>query len=795
MQFFFLLMILRLLYANFLKTIKSSFCKMSAFGFTDEPVQNDAGGEESAFSFTDGPVGNDNGESAFSFTANDEGTSSFNFGSEHVESESASEFSFGLSEKAPEPAPKQAAPKPSYNKKAPRVLGQAKKKKTSRFAKKPETVLSSNAKSQLFPSKPKTENIEPAISDSASSDRAPEVSHSEPKTSSFSFTSNENETTPPEYQPEEEVNPFAVASDNKKSDSPFSFSQNSQAEQPAQAPLGSTVDASKGDAEGSEEIEGLDAEGNSFVSRLKACLKSIKTSVESNKKEKVALSDLEKRQVNALNSEKYELADQLNNSIVRAKNLINEHQNTFIQSLSNAFSISNDAPRHLLSHAAASQNELPQLRVRKSALDKRLFTLVDEQETDKQTIEVERQKNEATIKELERPLNEHRASHEILEQELQQKIDEAKRPFVDQLNQYQAECDEHNKIIQDLQAQIRQHQKSIKELNSKMQDVKKQIRNTESQFNDEKVEVQNDQYNIKLETEKFNQKVKEIEAPYQSLLDAVDKRDIEITGITAAIDKIAKQIEDGEKDANECESAAKIINTLCHTHFTYSEKRDTFKQKYDDALKNVKENEVQRNKINEDVVVLRNKLQTATDQLMAAKASIPTLETSKKAAIASKNFRGAQQISKQIASMNEQIVSNESLVSQTTELIEKMEAQAMQLSSEISKAQADLEESKIMYLQLDFDFFTRSIDEMKTLFGISPFGEKLLSPLLEMLEIAKENTEVPKAMSREEVEQELQRLNASLESAIAQDDFDAAAQIQEQIDAMTAKMARLASAE
>ncbi|KAH0791375.1 UvrB/uvrC motif family protein [Histomonas meleagridis] len=761
---------------------------MSAFGFTDEPVQDSADNGESAFSFTDGPV-EENNESSFNFGSNDEGSSSFNFGMEHPESESASEFSFGSSAEPTPSAPQpKAAPKPAYKKKTPRVLGQGKKKKPSRFAKKPgdsNLNLSSTQKAQLFPSKPKTENAEsttpePAAPKLAPSQPTPEIPQESEQTSSFSFTSNENETAPPQYQPEEEVNPFSAPSAN-------SFSSQNVQQETSQAPIGSSSEA----VAVSDEIEGLDTEGNSFVQRLKNCLKDIKTSVESTKKDKVTLSDLERRQINALNSEQYELADQLNTSIIRTKNLINEQQNTFIRSLSNAFSISNDAPGHLLSHAAASQNELPQLRVRKSALDKRLTTLVEEQENDKQTIDTERKRNEETIKELERPLNEHRASHEALEQELQQRIDAAKQPFVDQLNQYQAETEEHSKIIQDLQAQINQHKKSISELKSKIQDTKKQIRNTENQFNNEKIEVQNDQYNIKIETEKFNQKVKEIEAPYQSLLDAVDKRDIEITGITAAIDKIAKQIDDGEKDASECESAAKIINTLCHDHFSYSEKRDSFKQKYDTALKNQKENEAQRNKINEDVVELRSKLQTASDQLMAAKASIPTLETSKKAAVAAKNFRGAQQLNKQIASMNEQIVANESLVAQTTELIEKMEAQAMQYSSEISKAQVDLEESKVLYLQLDFEFFSNSIEEMKSLFKISPFGEKLLSPLLEMLQIAKDNTEVPKVMSKEEMEEEIQKLNQKLEEAIAQDDFDSAAQIQDQIDTLTAKVEKL----
>lgn len=787
---------------------------MSAFGFTDDPPAPES--TTNAFDFTDETQGFDFGsaessnESAFSFTNDpvDNNESAFDFGSAAETNESEkNELAFSFGQQQPEEQPKEEyhVQKRVVKKNTPRVIGQGKKNKAkvNRFAKK--TDLSSN-KTKIFPSKPKKEEQQIAEKHEEKEEPTSPVTKAE---SNDAIDSSQPITQKVETseQLKEEINPFTVNNNEKQISEPLNLVSNENEEknetfdfishqEEKTVEINTAQSSSQGpvvESEKKQEFSDLNSECNSFVSKLVACKKTLQISLESVKKDKSTLSDLEKRQVEALNTEQYELADQLNTSILKIKSIITENQSNFLKSIAEAMTISNEAPGHLLSHAASSQIELPQLRVRKSALDKRIITLVDEQENDKQTIEAEKKKNESIIEEIEKPIKEHKANHEALEKELQQRIDEAKKPFVEKLEQYQSETDEHNKIIQDLQAQIRQHQKSIKELNNKIMDTKKQIKTTEAQFNKDKISLQDDSYKIKIESDKFLQKVKEIEAPYQSLVDAVEKRDSEIKGITTAVDKITKQIEDGEKDASECESAAKIINKLCQDHFQYSDKRNDLKKTYDDALRIESDNENKRNQINEDTVILRGKLQSASEQLMAAKSSLPQLETSKKAAVASKNFRGAQQISKQIASMNEQITANESFVQQTSELIEKMETEAVGISTQISKAQADLEESKIALLQLDFEFFNNSVEVLESLFKISPFGEKLLHPLLNMFQYAKDNTEVPKIMSKEEMESEIKKLTQIVEDAISKDDFDTAAQIQEQIDTLTAKIAKLSN--
>ena len=158
--------------------------------------------------------------------------------------------------------------------------------------------------------------------------------------------------------------------------------------------------------------------------------------------------------------------------------------------------------------------------------------------------------------------------------------------------------------------------------------------------------------------------------------------------------------------------------------------------------------------------------------LIDAKSKLPQLEASKKAAVASKNFRGAQQINKQITTITEQVQKNEAIVSDTTQRLENLEGEATTLSDEIARAQVEAEESKIQLLQLDHDFFQSAVTELQSLFSISPFGERLLSPLFKMFEFALAHTEVPKQLSKEELEAELARLQDELNNAVEIEDFD-----------------------
>jgi hypothetical protein len=103
----------------------------------------------------------------------------------------------------------------------------------------------------------------------------------------------------------------------------------------------------------------------------------------------LSLHDLEHCQSDALQRDQFDVAESLNSQMSRAHASSLQARSLITGSITSAMKLANGAPDRLLMHAAKSQNERPQLRVRKSALNKRLAVLVEDQNMDRQTIEIE----------------------------------------------------------------------------------------------------------------------------------------------------------------------------------------------------------------------------------------------------------------------------------------------------------------------------------------------------------------------------------------------------------------------
>lgn len=752
---------------------------MSAFSFTDDPVSNEGGGDDSAFSFFSEPQ--DSAE------------------------DNASDFTFGSSSE-PDPAPQQAAPQPT--KKAPppkkggsRVIGLQKGKKAGgkkpamkKFAKKDDSGKPAAAAkphdtgkaSGMFAKakKPEVVKVEvpapPPAEESAFSFGDPEPEPAQE--SAFSFGTPEPEEAPAQEsafsfgtpEPEEAPAPQQPAEQPKKPDIFGSLKTVPREEDVPQAP------------------SDLSEPCREFVTGMMKHQISVEKSQALLDKTQTSLKDMEKKQSDALANEQFDEADRLNNQIGRAKTTVNKSQQAITTAMMDAMTLANEAPRHLLTHAEEAQTELPELRTRKSALDKRLATLLEDQTADKETIEIERKKNADTMEELQRPIDEHKETHEAMLQALDEQLKAKKLPFEQKIMELQAEKDSHNQTIEELLAKVEEHRKIIASLDKEMNEQHQEIKKADESFNPQRHEIAEDQKALDQEIAEYKKRVREIEAPFQSLVDTVEKRETEITGVSAAVDKVNTQIEDGEKDARECESAAQIINNLCKEHCTYSDQRGAVKARFDSAEKKVTDSEARRNQINTETIELRSQSQRASEFLIDAKAKLPQLEASKKAAVSSKNFRGAQQINKEISTINEQVEKNQNIVSETTQRLESLEEEGSMLSGQIAQAQVEAEESKIQLLQLDYNFFSTAVKDLKSLFEISPFGERLLSPLLKIFDFALSHTEVPKQLSKEELEEELKTLNAQLDEAIAVEDFDTADVLNGKISTLQAKLEKMA---
>jgi archaellum component FlaC len=185
--------------------------------------------------------------------------------------------------------------------------------------------------------------------------------------------------------------------------------------------------------------------------------------------------------------------------------------------------------------------------------------------------------------------------------------------------------------------------------------------------------------------------------------------------------------------------------------------------------------------------------QQASDFLADAKSKRPQLEESKKGAVRSKNFRGAQQIAQQLTQLVQKIETNEKFVAEAAEKLDRLENEATELSAEITAAQVEADDARTAILHLDYEFLTGAVKILRELFELSPYAKRLLDPLFVMFEFRLAHVEVPQEeMSLEEMEGNLAELNVQLQTAIDQDDFDTADAVQRKIDRLQAKLERLA---
>ncbi|OHT05771.1 myosin heavy chain [Tritrichomonas foetus] len=816
---------------------------MSAFGFTDEPVQNSGNDGESLFSFTDEPVDNSGNASEFSFgAAAADAPAPSPFGQLKINQQQPQSSQLGNSSDMFDSTG--GAKKNVKKKPASRVIGVKKGKsmkkvpskpkfakkdgaapvKGNLFAKASSAAKGSSMSSDVHESEGASESDNPFAHDSEGSSAAnnlnqasdfesllarhesqqpqnEQVFGNKAETSAFDFgAATENETTNIENA-EESAFSFGQETKPEPIQSQTPYQQQNAYEAPSEASMFSFGSSAATPAPQmssqayatppQEEVpadSGLDEDCLKFVRQLAKYSKELEMAQSSYDRSNSSLQEMERQQSEALRNEQFDVADQLNGQISKMRAQMLMSQSSFNKTIADAMTLTNEAPQHFLAHAASAQTELPTLRVRKQALDKRLSNLKEDQQVDQQTIEIERKKNASLIESLKKPIQEHSEAHEQMEIDLKAQIANAKQPFIDTLDDLEKQKLSHEQRIEELKKEIMLHQNEINSIKSQIVSNQKQMKQAEDSFNGDKQNVINDKAALEKERDNLQTRIREIEAPFQNLVDTVEKRETEINGISTAIEKISQQIDDGEKDSKSCETAAGIINKLCQDHFMYSEKRTEAKNKFDMSIKSAKDSEARRNEINDEAIELRGRCQRASEFLNNAKLKVPQLEASKKAAVASKNFKGAQQINKELTSINEQIIENEKLVTQGTQQLEQLEAEASSLTSDIAKAQVEVEETKMNLLQLDYNFFSNANQVMENLVSLSPFGEKLLEPLVSMLIFALEHTEEPKQVSPEELKAELDELTQQQEQAVNNEDYDTAESLQEKINTLQAKL-------
>jgi chromosome segregation ATPase len=365
-------------------------------------------------------------------------------------------------------------------------------------------------------------------------------------------------------------------------------------------------------------------------------------------------------------------------------------------------------------------------------------------------------------------------------------------PYESKIRDLTVERDSHNARIRELLAEIEEHRRLVKSLETEIVNEEAAVSKADESFNPKRSAIAADDRQLKVEIGEFEARVREIEAPFQSLLDTTAKREIEINAVTTATEKLGQQIVDGERDSTQCESAAGIINQLCKDHFTYNAQRAELQTRYDNACLKAAEKDQRRADVYSETAQLRGTAQQASDFLADARSKRPQLEESKKGAVRSKNFRGAQQIAQQLTQLVQKIETSEKFVAEAAEKLDRLESEATKLSAEITAAQVEADDARTGILHLDYEFLAMAVKLIRQLFELSPYAKRLLDPLFVMLEFRLGHVEVPQEeMSQEEMERNLAELNVELQTAIDQDDFDTADAVQKKIDRLQAKLDKI----
>jgi len=682
----------------------------------------------SAFGFTDEPA-EETGEEGFSFI---EEKSEFNFGEPE---NTGSEFSFGetpqKTEVKPADVPKKGQTRAIGISIGKKKTGDKPKPAFAKFAKKPEATVSPKPVAAAKSAAPVV-NSQPIVVQKT--------------------VSNEVLAPPPSPPPTLSAKPTFLASDISESQKVYS----------------------------------------SFSNQLIQFHQIIEGSYFRVQKLKEVLEQLEKEQCEALEKEKYDQAEKINSKIASTKLEMHQLGNAYSRTIDDAILLATNAPGHMLSYSTEMQVELPKLCSKRNDLEKQLNAMVDQQQNDKLRIEVEKEQNKGTICNLQAPINQHKEQHELLKQQYDKKVNEISAPFISQINSLKSEKESKEQQIAELLAKVEELKRHVREINGSIsKEEKGMAKAVDTLIGDLRI-VESDEKQLAGEINRVNQKVKDIEAPFAQLVTMVNSRENEIVELNKSLENVNLEISSAQTASEQSESGARIINSMCQAYFKYSDEKSAVSQSYNQFSKQVIDLQNRRNAITGEILELRTRCQRDEEFASDSKAKLPQLESSKQSAVASKNFKAAQQLTSQIKDIREMIDSIEKGMSAAHIKLESLEEEAKVVSNQIRDAEMEVDTNRTRLLELDYYFLQSSVKELRSLFDLSPFGEKLLAPLYDMLQFTLKYTDPPKEkMSLEEIETKINEINTKIEEAAAKEDFDTAAALQEQLEVLESKRERL----
>ena len=510
-----------------------------------------------------------------------------------------------------------------------------------------------------------------------------------------------------------------------------------------------------------------------------------------NKSMESSIQDTEKDLQEYTEKEDYEKADEISTKLNNMKTKIFQQTKEQANYIQKALTISKELPDMFTTHSKEAQQNYERFVNENEQLHNKLSFETTTKQKNEATIQKEREKNKLKISQLEMPIKTHENKINALQLTYDTNVKNVSQPFDDEIAKLTNEKTEVNNRIAQLLKEVEDLRARDKQIDQTIASQKKQKQQEINKFGNDKIKISNERAQLAKEKQKFDEEVRKIEAPYQRLIDDVNRRTKVISDLEEKIRTTEEAITTNKKAADEEEDTLRIIHSLLEDYSAYSTERQSLSADLDKYRDMLSKTTARMKELNSEMITYRSNLDTSEEMIAGAKAKEDQLEAEKKKFVSAKNFRMAKQITEQLNDFRDLAERADKTIADCALGISNGQEEMEKLKADSSNAEENIKELTDKLNKLDFEFFDETSISLEALFKVSDFASSILESFQQMIATLLSLSPHPPQLTKEEIQAQIDALNAKIEEAVAIEDYDTCETLQEKVDILTAKLEKL----
>ena len=486
--------------------------------------------------------------------------------------------------------------------------------------------------------------------------------------------------------------------------------------------------------------------------------------------------------------EEYEKADEISTKLNEMKTKIiqqTKEQSNYVQ---RALAISHQLPNIFQTHSREAQVKYEQLVKENEKLNQKLNLETTTKQKNEITVQKERDKNKFKISQLEKPIKDHENKINALQEIYDSNVHKVSLPFDNEISNLSDEKTQVNDRIEQLLKEVEQLRARDKQIDQSIAQNNIQKQHEISKFDNDKNRILNERQQLANEKQIFDKELRKIEAPYQKLIDDVNRRTKVIADLQERIKTTEEGITTNKKAAEEEEDTLRIMNSLLEDYTSYSSNREILATDLDNNREILSKSTSRMKELNIQMITFKSNLDISEEMLAGAKAKEDQLEAEKKKFVAAKNFRMAKQITEQLSDFKDLTDRADKTIAECALGISNGQEELEKLKVDSSNAENNIKELTDKLNTMDFEFFDQTLISLEALFKVSDFASSLLETFDQMINKLLELAPQPPQLTKEEIQAQIDALNAKIDEAVAIEDYDTCETLQEKVDVLTAKL-------